>query len=156
LKGVARALATGLGAGYLPLAPGTWGSLVAVAMASAIHYFLPGREAVLLWLGFLFFTIVGIIVSGWVAQEENLTDPSIVVVDEMAGQFLTFLWIPLSPAALLFGFLLFRIFDITKPFPARRSERLPGGYGIVCDDLVAGVYAGVSLYLVFAYTPLAP
>jgi phosphatidylglycerophosphatase A len=155
LRGVARALAIGFGAGYLPFAPGTWGALVAVALASLFHYFLPGREAILLWLGFVFFTIAGVIVSGWVAREENITDPSIVVVDEIAGQFLTYLWVPLSPAALVFGFLLFRVFDITKPFPARRSERLPGGYGIVCDDLVAGVYAGVSLYLLLAYTPLA-
>jgi phosphatidylglycerophosphatase A len=154
LKGVVRALATGLGVGYLPLAPGTWGALEAVGLAAAMHYLLPGQETILLWLCFIFFTIAGVMVSSWVAQEENITDPSIVVVDEIAGQFLTFLWVPLSPAALFFGFLLFRVFDITKPFPARRSEHLPGGYGIVCDDLVAGVYAGVSLYLILTFTPL--
>ena len=147
---VALAIAT-YGVGFLPLAPGTWGSLVAVGI-----YLLLRSQ--FLYLGPVTFTAIQLVVlvivtvSGiWAAsQVERITgrkDPGKVVVDEVAGQLISLLPVVLVPvdgswkALVIVSFILFRLFDIVKPYPARRMERLHGGLGIMCDDLVAGVYA---------------
>jgi len=88
--------------------------------------------------------------SGRVAREKADHDPDIVVIDEIFGQFLCLLWVPVVSFYWILGFALFRFFDIVKPFPAKQSERLPGGLGIVMDDLVAGLYAGLILWLIYA------
>jgi phosphatidylglycerophosphatase A len=128
------------GVGYLPLAPGTFGSLVGIG--------------VFLLLGSLVFQVAGVVVvTGfgiWAAtrteQILRLKDPGKVVVDEVAGQMIALL--PLSVFAagkvwIIVSFILFRLFDIFKPYPARRFEALRSGLGIMADDLVAGFYAGV-------------
>lgn len=143
----ARLLATGLGAGYLPIAPGTWGSAEAIVIAAALVLFVPSQVWPLLFLLTLLFSIIGIPASTAVSREEKLKDPSIVVVDEIAGQFLTLLFVPLSWIWIVAAFLTFRLFDIVKPYPARQLEALPEGWGIVIDDLVAGLYSGLLLYL---------
>ncbi|MDP3921394.1 MAG: phosphatidylglycerophosphatase A [Candidatus Omnitrophota bacterium] len=133
-----------MGVGLLPIAPGTWGSLFVIPLIlltahSVWLYILTG--AAIAWAGY------------WAVSRLDLSqnkDPSFVTVDEGAGMFVTFLLIPLSPLSLLTGFLLFRLFDIWKPFPARRAERLPGYWGILCDDLVAGFYAWLIMWWVFA------
>ena len=81
------------------------------------------------------------------SRSEGDPDPSKIVIDEILGQMLCLLFVPVSAVSLGVGFLLFRFFDIVKPFPARSSEKLPGGMGIVCDDLIAGLYAGLCLKL---------
>lgn len=143
---LAKLAATGLGAGYLPAAPGTWGSLEAVALVWAVDRLFPVRAWTLLGALFLLFFFGGVVASAAVARSENDSDPSIVVIDEIAGQILSLMWVPASGAGLLAGFLLFRVFDIIKPSPARRSESLPGGWGIMVDDLIAGIYSGAVLY----------
>jgi phosphatidylglycerophosphatase A len=91
--------------------------------------------------------VPGLLFSTQVERFEDGSDPSRVVIDEIVGQIFTLLWVPVSTFSLVAGFLLFRFFDIVKPFPARWSEKMPGGFGIFCDDLIAGVYAGITLKL---------
>lgn len=139
-------LATGLGTGFSPIASGTVGSALAIAF---VMIWWPGN--LFIRMAYILVTaLIAVYVSGWLAEAEADKDPSIVVADEIAGQFVTFMAIgphQLNWQSLLAGFLLFRIFDIWKPWPIRRLEYLPGGWGIVCDDLLAGFYAAVIMYL---------
>ena len=145
-------LASGFGAGYLPWAPGTWGSLEAVFLVVVVHQISPSQDKVI--LGTLLFLLIlpAIFFSGKVAKSDGNSDPSRVVIDEIVGQIFCLLWVPVSATSLVAGFLLFRFFDIVKPFPAKESEGLRGGFGIVCDDLIAGLYAGFSLKVLFFLT----
>jgi phosphatidylglycerophosphatase A len=159
-------VATVFGVGYIPVAPGTWGALVGVILywglsgyVGALHliifpaYFqLPAsREQFvsIAGLGAIAIAAAGVWSSDSTAKSAGVKDPQFVVIDEVSGQFLTYL-IALSPANwkyLLLGFILFRAFDIWKPFPARQAESLPGGWGIMTDDWIAGVYAGAGLWI---------
>jgi phosphatidylglycerophosphatase A len=137
------AIATALGAGYLPRAPGTLGSAVGLLIWIA----LPN----ILWIQLLAVAIVAVAGSwsGTVAEQHfNKHDPGEVVVDEVAGMMVTLVLNPIAgPGWMLVAFVLFRAFDIVKPFPVNRLERLPGGIGIMADDLAAGVYANLALRL---------
>ena len=141
----AGALVTGFGAGYLPLGPGTWGSLEAVLLVALTHLLFPTQEWMVLvvLLGLLATVAFGF--SSSIVDPQLDSDPSEVVIDEILGQIICFLWVPVSILSLTVGFLLFRFFDIVKPFPARNCEKLSGNTGIVLDDLVAGCYAGLTL-----------
>jgi phosphatidylglycerophosphatase A len=143
----ARFLATGLGTGYSPVAPGTAGSLLALPALWFLH---PGGSVfLLLGLGLLF--PLGVWASTRVEREEvrkgRKADPSIVNIDEIIGMGTSVLFLPGSASRLwlIAGFMLFRFFDIVKPFPIDRSQRLPGGWGIMTDDLIAGIYANLVL-----------
>jgi phosphatidylglycerophosphatase A len=138
---VALAIAT-WGVGYLPVMPGTFGSLVGVG----VFFLLPSLSLQLLVI--LLITWSGIWAASRTERILRLKDPGKVVVDEVAGQMIALL--PLSVFAvtssrgwIILSFILFRLFDIFKPYPARRFEALHGGLGIMADDLVAGVYAAV-------------
>ena len=161
-------LATWFGLGYLPKAPGTWGSAGGVALAllmswlgfrsiKAVTQFFPGKNfwtwGLLpghgeIWIA-LIITAVGVIAADRAAKYAQIKDPQWVVIDEVSGQLITyylFFWItPLNWKSWLLGFILFRLFDIWKPFPARQLERLPGGWGIMADDWMAGIYAAIVL-----------
>jgi phosphatidylglycerophosphatase A len=141
-------IATGFGSGYLPKAPGTWGSLVGVALWFALR-----NLAVLPYLGVtgaLF--IVGVLCAGSAEKIVDRADPGLVVVDEIVGQLLTLLAAPHHPVAALLGFLTFRLLDILKPFPANWLDRhIHGGLGIMLDDVVAGLYSLLALQLVWRY-----
>jgi phosphatidylglycerophosphatase A len=137
-------LATGCYAGYIPIAPGTLGTLVAVPLCYVLFRMGP-LEQVLFIAGF-----AGLAV--WVAGEGEKIferkDPALIVIDEMAGFMVTLLLIPWSTKNVVIGFFLFRLMDIAKPFPIRRLEsKWPRGWGIVGDDVLAGVYANVLLRL---------
>ena len=101
-----------------------------------IPFSLAGRIAFLLVV-----TVAGIAASGRVERMVGRKDPGIIVVDEVAGMTLSVLVLPLTPGVLIGSFFLFRLFDIVKPFPANRSQALPGGFGVMVDDLIAGGYA---------------
>jgi len=139
------------GVGYLPLMPGTFGSVVGVA----IFLLLVQRVN---WL-VVVFSILVITVSGiWAAtRTEELSgrkDPGKVVVDEVAGQMIALLPLlvfAVTPLAVMISFMLFRCFDIVKPYPAGRLEGLRGGFGIMCDDLVAGAYAAVIASVILRF-----
>ena len=212
---LALAIATALGVGYAPKAPGTFGSLVGVitAMMTSLfflrphsvgdlfsrqrlvdrtlidhHFLVPGGDihdsmlavpvtcAILL---VLFLAFVGVWSAGKAADFAGIRDPQFVVIDEVAGQHITLI-LPLIPLAmptlaahmdfsdyaiysalsllnwryLLAGFVLFRLFDIWKPFPIRNLERLDGGWGIMADDWLAGVYAAILLKVALHFTLL--
>ena len=132
-------LATCFQIGYLPLAPGTWGS----AAALIAWRLLPEIELFKLSLIVIVIFLVGVIVSSVVSNEENNSDPSKVVIDEWVGMWIALLMIPNEWLWLGVAFILFRIFDIVKVYPANRFERFHGGWGIMMDDVVAGLYAGV-------------
>jgi phosphatidylglycerophosphatase A len=203
---MALAIATALGVGYIPKAPGTFGSLVGVGTAFLSSFFflqpasvralfslhpdyetvlrnelfpLPGSDVHNALLALPIFLALGLLVvlgtigvwsAGRTAAYAGIEDPQFVVIDEVAGQHLTLL-LPLIPIALphltahmdlsaftiffalslvnwkylLLGFILFRVFDIWKPWPIRRLEKLPGGWGIMADDWMAGIYAAILL-----------
>ena len=125
--------------GYLPLAPGTWGSLLACIVA----YLLPGSANPFI---LILFGIAAIVTAERARGKED--DPGRIVIDEYVGMFVTLLGHDLTLWTLVKGFILFRAFDILKPYPIRQLERLPGGYGIIADDVLAGVYGNVALILV--------
>ena len=140
-------IATWFGCGYAPVAPGTAGSLAALIIAIALHaYAGSGRGTFLLLAAILL--IPGIRASTIVAESINKTDPSIVVVDEVVGQWITlagastFNWKSYAAA-----FVLFRLLDIWKPPPARQFESLPGGVGIMADDVMSGVYGALAIFV---------
>jgi phosphatidylglycerophosphatase A len=146
---LALAIATGLGSGYSPIVPGTAGSLVGLLLFVPVHA-LP-TAALLAALAAV--TVAGIVASDHVARLIGIEDPGLVVIDEVAGMWVSLLFLPFTPMTAAIGFVLFRIFDVVKPFPARRLEDLPGGYGIMCDDLMAGVYANLVLRGILALWP---
>lgn len=161
---VSLAIATAFGIGYLPKAPGTWGSLVGIALYALVQYYFPlaslpgarpGIEERAVWLAWteLPVTVVLAVVGLWAASRAAAfaakKDPQFVVIDEVSGQMVTYLF-PLTLLnwkSLLLGFILFRVFDIWKPFPARQAESLPGGLGIMADDWIAGIYAALGLWI---------
>lgn len=131
------------GVGFSPVAPGTMGSLLALLLLPLVS-----------WNWFLW--ILVFLFLYWVGQSSvsklDLTkdkDPGFVVMDEVLGIFITFAGVGLSPAALLLGFLLFRLFDVVKPYPCRHFEKFPGFTGILADDLMAGVYARLVMSVIF-------
>ena len=139
----ALVIATSLGAGYAPLAPGTFGS----AAGLLLWFVLPQ----VLWVQVVSIVVVCVAGawSGSVAEQHfNRRDPGQVVVDEVAGMMVTLLLNPVAGFGwVIAAFLLFRAVDIFKPFPVNRLERLPGGMGIMADDVMAGVYANLVLRL---------
>jgi phosphatidylglycerophosphatase A len=141
----ATLIATWFGAGLLPWFPGTWGSLAALPFAWAIAW-LFGARALLIAAALLF--LVGWWAAHRIVRTSGVEDPGSVVVDEVAGQWLALVVTPPDPLAYLAGFLLFRVFDIAKPWPARwLDQHVGGGLGIMADDIAAGFYAATALLL---------
>ena len=147
----AWAVATFLGAGFGRPGPGTWGSVAAVLLWGAAAWRLhlsAGGLLLALAIGIALALVLGVPSATLVERESGLTDPGCVVIDEVAGQWIALLGSPADWRHGLIALILFRLFDITKPFPVRRLERLPGGWGIVFDDVAAGLYAlGVASFL---------
>ena len=150
MNALAMALATAGYVGYIPIAPGTAGSLLALIVFAFVR-----------WIGapaFEIGVIVAVLVLGvWSASIAERTldrkDPGPVVIDEVLGMLITLALLPLSVTGVFVGFVLFRLFDVIKPFPAGRLEALHGGMGIMLDDAVAGLYAYVTLRLLLAFAP---
>ena len=144
---IALAIAT-CGVGYLPLAPGTFGSLVGVG----IFWLLVRVNPLVIVVAILAVTFAGIWAGSRVEQVSGRKDPGKVVVDEVAGQMIALFPLTLFPrwstGAVILSFILFRFFDIVKPYPANRLQDLDGGMGIMFDDLVAGVYAAVVVSII--------
>lgn len=135
-------IATFLGIGHLQPGSGTWASAVAVLLWWAGSRWLPSTWIIPAAIAIsVFVTLIGIPPSTVVARESGIEDPGFVVIDEVAGQMIALIAVPLHWKYMLAGFILFRSFDIVKPFPLRRLEALPGGTGIMMDDVGAGLYA---------------
>jgi phosphatidylglycerophosphatase A len=153
----ATATATFFGVGRLHPGPGSWGSAATVLLWVALAYALPPGARTPVAGGLtLFVILLGIPAATQVARAAQKKDPQLVVIDEVAGQLLTLIAVPLSWKTLLAGFILFRAFDIMKPPPIRQLERLPEGTGIVLDDVAAGCFAGVVLHLLLHFGLLVP
>ncbi len=144
-------VATFFGAGYGKPGPGTWGSVAAVLLWAAYAWGVhPAPQTLFIaLLGAIAISIVfGVPASTIAARESGREDPGFVVVDEVAGQWIALLGCPIEWRHALISLVLFRLFDITKPFPVRRLEDLPEGWGIVFDDVAAGLYAwGIAALL---------
>jgi phosphatidylglycerophosphatase A len=141
-------LGTWFGVGLLPAMPGTWASLAALPCAWVIRSWCAG-------IGLAAATAIIFVVGYWasakVAKASGTRDPSIIVVDEVAGQWLVLVGTALDPLSYFLAFLMFRIFDIWKPWPVRWADHhLQGGLGIMLDDLLAAVYAVVVLSVLLA------
>ena len=144
-------IATFFGAGLGKPGPGTWGSVAAVLLWAAFAlgaHPLPSTLLIALVAGIVLSIALGVPAATVAARESGRHDPGFVVIDEVAGQWIALLGSPADWRHALIALVLFRVFDITKPFPARQLERLPDGWGIVFDDVAAGLYAwGVAALL---------
>ena len=136
-------LATGLGTGYSPIAPGTMGTLLAIPVFLLLSS-IP--SPVYEWTIIAFFFL-----ACWVSDKAQSywgkKDDQRIVIDEIMGFFTAMMWVPRTFGFVIIGFFLFRFFDILKPPPVRRLERVRGGYGVVLDDVMAGVYANIVLQI---------
>jgi phosphatidylglycerophosphatase A len=142
-RGMALCFVTCGFVGYLPLMPGTWGA----ALGSVFVLLFPRLfEMPLVGLALIcLLFVVSVLVLN--RMKDAGTDPGFIVIDELIGIFITMVGHKITILNVVVGFLLFRCFDIAKPFPVRQAERLKGGYGIVADDLLAGAYASLLLFL---------
>src|SRR6266852_7468726 len=138
----ATLVATFFGVGHLRPGPGTWGSAATVILWWLLgRWITPGWQPCAAAVLALLAILIGIPAATRVARASGRKDPQFVVIDEVAGQLITLIAAPIAWQSLLLGFILFRVFDIVKPPPVRRLERLPEGVGIVIDDVGAGVYS---------------
>ena len=141
-------LATWFGVGLLPKAPGTWGSLAALPFAWTIH---AAFGAAGLAIATVAVFGIGLWASSLYVRRTGIQDPGAVVIDEVAGQWLTLLPAGTDPILYAAGFVLFRVADIWKPWPVSWADRsLPGGFGVMADDILAAAYAGAALYVLAA------
>jgi phosphatidylglycerophosphatase A len=138
-------LATGFGSGYSPIAPGTAGSIVGVAFFCLLH----GSPTAYL-AATVAFTLIGMPVSTRAEILLNEKDSKKIVIDEIAGQLIALYMAPFTLVAVLAGFALFRLFDVSKVWPVNRMEELPAGYGVMMDDIVAGFFA-LAILQIFLY-----
>lgn len=162
---------TTFGVGYLPLAPGTYGSIVGVLIYLAATWCVSAAASQLshdgwrsdqissliagiIGLLFLLFCLAGIWAAGRARELFGNSDPSQAVVDEVIGQLITFFFVPfgISWPFIFIGFLLFRLFDIWKPYPIDSLQSLPSGIGVCADDFLAGIYAGIGLSAIYAFS----
>lgn len=139
-----KILASFFGLGYVPVAPGTAASLVVALAYKFVLSSLAWPYLLLLFMLLLFF---GVIASTSYARELGRPDPGAIVVDEACGQLLVLLFVPAAWAPVLIAFLLFRFFDIVKPYPISKAEKLAAGWGIMADDIAAALAAKVLLHL---------
>jgi phosphatidylglycerophosphatase A len=148
----ATLVATFFGTGRLRPAPGTWGSMATVILWALASSRIPVANRVWATIAAAaVVTLIGIPAATLVARASGLKDPQFIVIDEVAGQLVALIAVPLAWKTFLAGLILFRAFDIWKPFPIRRLERLSEGTGIVVDDIGAGVYALIFMHLLLHF-----
>ena len=135
--------------GYLPKAPGTWGSIAGAGIWYLLTEIIPRFQQYHLTL-IIIATIAGIVVSDIVSRGGN-KDPKEVVIDEFVGMWIALIWLPHSLKLTLIALILFRIFDIAKPFGIRRLEKIQGGWGIMLDDIAAGILSAIVIHLSISF-----
>ena len=139
-KKIYYAIGTVLGLGYLPIAPGTWGSLGGLLVCFLLHKYLYVYLACFVITFFL-----GVVAASKIEEDTGEKDPSIVVMDEFACIFPVFLFVPMTVLTIVVGFIIYRIIDIIKIPPMGPLEKIEGGWGIMLDDLVGGIYTNIIL-----------
>jgi phosphatidylglycerophosphatase A len=143
-KSLIKLAATGFGIGFTPIAPGTAGTLVCIPIFLILSYY--SWQVYLLFLAA--FTCAAVYLAQAAEKIFGEKDSPCIVIDEIVGFLWTMFFVPPSLMNIIFGFIFFRLFDIFKPFPARSlQDKLPGGYGVVGDDVMAGIYANIVLQI---------
>ena len=145
MKKIAEVIATAFYVGYAPVVPATFGA----ALGAVVFWFLMPRSIATQSLVTVAVIFLAIVTSGK-AEEKYGTDGRRIVIDEVAGMFVSLCFLPRSLPVFLAAFVVFRVFDILKPFPANRLQRLPGGWGVVADDVFAGIYTNVLMRILLA------
>jgi phosphatidylglycerophosphatase A len=144
-----RAAASVLFLGYVPLMPGTVGSAVVVGLVwyfrGSMGVFYGSRGFLLYWVSICAGTALSIALSARPKETFGSDDPKQNIIDECVGQWITFFMVPITARTLILGFLLFRFFDVIKPYPVHKAEEIEGGAGIVLDDVIAGAYANIVM-----------
>ncbi len=144
-------IATGFYSGYLPKAPGTWGTVVALP----INLLLIQLEPKIYFTSLVAIFVISIITAGSAEKIVDHKDPGLIVIDEIIGMLIALIYVPATPLAWGMAFLIFRFFDIIKPFPISWVDKhLNGGTGIVMDDVLAGIYTLVIMQLILKYSGL--
>ena len=141
-------IATCFKVGYLPLAPGTWGSIFAILVW---WVFLKDLDPLIFGIIIILFFFIGIIVSNVIIDQNDNNDPSYIIIDELVGQWLALWILPDGYFYIIIAFILFRFFDIIKPWPIRFMEQLPKGLGVMCDDLAAGLITLILTQIINFY-----
>lgn len=156
-----RLLTSCFGLGFLPVAPGTWGSLFPVVIFIAMNLlgFSTVTVSIVMLLMVVTASFICVKLAPFVITQTSKDDPSEIVIDEVGGQGLTFIGINMAHGWMILliailGFILFRFFDISKLWPIRKLERLPKGWGILADDLLAGIYAAIVLQAIIRIWPV--
>lgn len=142
---VPRLVATGLYVGYAPVAPGTAGSVLGVLL----YWLIPKSESLYFAIVILLLFFVGTWAASYVEKTTKIKDNQVIVIDEIVGVLITLFCFDKNLKWLAIGCILFRLFDIVKPYPANVVERLPSGWGVMADDVVAGIYSAICLRLLF-------
>jgi phosphatidylglycerophosphatase A len=145
----ANAVGSVFGIGFIPFAPGTFGSLAAVL----VYLFVPALRPLGLFVPLILAVSMLGVWAGGMMEKEYGEDPSATVIDELAGQWVALLALPASPLVMLLSFLFFRLYDIWKPGPVDKAQSLPGGWGIMTDDLLAGLLANLSVRFLLLALP---
>lgn len=141
-------IATCFKVGYLPLAPGTWGSVFAILLWWA---FLKNVNIYIFGILIIFSFLIGIVTSNIVIDQRGDADPSYIIIDELVGQWLALLFIPHEYFYIVISFISFRFFDIIKPWPISLIEKLPKGLGVMSDDFIAGLITLVLIQIIHIY-----
>ena len=141
-------IATCFKVGYLPLAPGTWGSIFAILVWWVL---LKDLDLLIFGIVIILFFFIGIIVSNVIIDQNGNNDPSHIIIDELVGQWLALWILPDGYFYIIIAFILFRFFDIIKPWPIRFMEQLPKGLGVMCDDLTAGLITLILIQIINFY-----
>ncbi len=144
---IARLIATGFYTGYAPKAPGTAGSLFGLFL----YWAIPESKSVYSLVGIALIFFTGVWAANQVEKETKVHDNQIIVIDEIVGMLITVALFEKTLIWLVVGFLLFRFFDIMKPFPAKSSEKIPHGWGVMMDDVIAGIYGALCLRLIYYF-----
>ncbi|MEP7704202.1 phosphatidylglycerophosphatase A [Paraglaciecola sp. 25GB23A] len=149
LKNPLHFLAFGFGSGLAPKAPGTFGTLAAIPLAVLLSFYCP----LPIYIGLcVLFSVVGVWICGHTANDMQVHDDSSIVWDEVAGMMITLVAVPLSWQTVLAGFILFRLFDIIKPWPISYLDKhVHGGFGIMADDVLAGIFSLACLHLLIEF-----
>ena len=145
---LANWFSTVLKVGYLPIAPGTWGSLAALVVWFII---IESTSTVTFIVAIIMIFALGVYTSSITERYLDKKDPSVIVIDEWVGQWIALLFLPKSLLWGLVAFTLFRLFDIWKPYPIKTLDNLPSGWGIMLDDVFAGIYALITIFMLRAW-----
>ena len=146
-----KTIATSFGLGYAPIAPGTVGAMGGVALLWFASLGVISYKFHTFQMGFLILIVLTTVIGAWATkqlEQEWGEDPSKVVIDEVVGVWIALFWLPLNWPHFLIGFCLFRLFDIWKPLGIRKLEKIPNGWGVMLDDVAAGIYANICLQLI--------